>query len=402
MLRSALCLVALAAHSGAAATDLCLGECSTNAAGVKTCSFDFSIDIYASETGYYKVKNCMGTQPTLGMEAGVEYTFKQYDNTNHYHPLGFAYFADGAHTGVDELEPGINNGGDPYCTPAANDCMTPKYYIDGAFAGAAGDASDFGLDVYEPDFKTPKEEWVAKQYAVKLTVTDPEAKDFFYFCHIHSMMSGRVKVLQADGSVRQVANLPALGYSYAELSSFDRDCGTYGLSAYSDTADVCPGMSFVCGIDGHNSPKQQKFGRCLAAADCAMHVGMRSDLHASDPTVTFMHQMIPHHLNAVMMAKTLLKDGTYAPNDEIEALLYDIINVQNMQVMTMRDFLMTGAYPKTDRCLHEGATNGDHGQDHGRDSLTLALAAIALGVSLVVLILHVATASSKASASPQK
>lgn len=36
--------------------------------------------------------------------------FDQLDSTNWFHPLGFAYFPDGAHEGVEELEEGIGNG----------------------------------------------------------------------------------------------------------------------------------------------------------------------------------------------------------------------------------------------------------------------------------------------------
>ena len=36
--------------------------------------------------------------------------FDQLDSSNWYHPLGFAYYPDGAHDGVDELEEGVGNG----------------------------------------------------------------------------------------------------------------------------------------------------------------------------------------------------------------------------------------------------------------------------------------------------
>jgi hypothetical protein len=31
------------------------------------------------------------------------------DITNYYHPLGLAYYPDGAHDDVDELEPGVSS-----------------------------------------------------------------------------------------------------------------------------------------------------------------------------------------------------------------------------------------------------------------------------------------------------
>merc|ERR1712194_34183 len=72
------------------------------------------------------------------------------------------------------------------------------------------------------------------------------------------------------------------------------------------------------------------------------------------PIVTFQEQMIPHHLNAINMAKLLLKEGgeafkLRAAEDEesddatLYALLWDIINVQNYQVHQFRNNLMANA-----------------------------------------------------------
>ena len=44
-----------------------------------------------------------------GVEKGVTYRFVQSDETNYYHPLGLAYYPDGAHDDVDELEPGVSS-----------------------------------------------------------------------------------------------------------------------------------------------------------------------------------------------------------------------------------------------------------------------------------------------------
>ena len=38
------------------------------------------------------------TNPVLGMVVGQTYTFKQNATTNYFHPLGFAYYADGTFT----------------------------------------------------------------------------------------------------------------------------------------------------------------------------------------------------------------------------------------------------------------------------------------------------------------
>jgi hypothetical protein len=81
--------------------------------------------------------------------------------SNYYHPLGFAYFPDGAHDGVDELEPGIGLGTDMACVKSLT-CPAPMYFLNGNFLGnysniaevapVSTGAADFGLDAYEPLF----------------------------------------------------------------------------------------------------------------------------------------------------------------------------------------------------------------------------------------------------------
>ena len=60
--------------------------------------------------------------------------------------------------------------------------------------------------------------------------------------------------------------------------------------------------------------------------------------------VTFMHQMIPHHQNAVNMAKMLLR--TEPGDDELESMLREIINSQNMQISYMRGWLADKNVPE--------------------------------------------------------
>lgn len=69
--------------------------------------FYFSVDLYASDTGYYTVNGSEyggEPSPTLQMEIGKTYTFYQYHETNWMHPLGFAYYPDGAHDDKREVE----------------------------------------------------------------------------------------------------------------------------------------------------------------------------------------------------------------------------------------------------------------------------------------------------------
>ena len=130
-----------------------------------TCKYTATIDPFAGPTGYFKFAECGDVaHPVIVMKRGVTYTFDQSDDSNWYHPLGFAYVVDGAKKG-DELEPGITQTGD--ACAGMNTCQAPMYYKNGVFAGAAGydntlqwptGGTDFGLDAYEPDFSIRKED----------------------------------------------------------------------------------------------------------------------------------------------------------------------------------------------------------------------------------------------------
>ena len=81
---------------------------------------------------------------------------------------------------------------------------------------------------------------------------------------------------------------------------------------------------------------------------------------SSNPVETFMKQMIPHHANAVNMAKALLKNqqrdvknnvlnkkmnkttgrsARLGYTEAVEALLRNILATQNSQIQEMRDWL---------------------------------------------------------------
>uniref|UniRef100_A0A7S0ZAP7 DUF305 domain-containing protein n=1 Tax=Timspurckia oligopyrenoides TaxID=708627 RepID=A0A7S0ZAP7_9RHOD len=117
-------------------------------------------------------------------------------------------------------------------------------------------------------------------------------------------------------------------------------------------------MVFVCNQTG-------LFGECMSALDCAMHEEMRTT-QSDDNRVTFVDQMIPHHLNAVNMAKALLKANAEDLDEEFTNLLWEIINTQNMQVTYMRKFLES-----------QGLRDGDHicgenmCQSHDTDGATV-------------------------------
>jgi hypothetical protein len=133
--------------------------------------------------------------PTIGMEIGETYTFVQADTTNYFHPMGFAYFPDGAHGNLDELEPGITQTEGNFCA-SNNTCPAPMYFLADSYLGTysnipevapvtAGE-DNFGLDDYEPFFFHPLPEWASRgEYSVKLRFSDEDYdRDLFYFCHV--------------------------------------------------------------------------------------------------------------------------------------------------------------------------------------------------------------------------
>jgi len=339
--------------------------------------FHATLDPYASSTGYYKFAECGDTpMPVLAMERGVTYKFDQSDASNWYHPLGFAYYADGAHKGVDELEPGISQSGSA-CVDD-NTCQAPMYYKDGAFLGEDGydntkpnnlqGGEDFGLDFYEPEFFYTREHWSEAVYHVEVTISDTEyAGDLFYFCHIHNWMSGRIKVTDGGAKV-QNRDDPELGYELETPSTYDASCGTYGVSEYQEDSGKCDDL-FVC-TDGDESRAQKDFGECLYAMDCHMNYHMKTILNEESPVATFMHQMIPHHQNAVNMAKALLKTGALDAESEADAevidILWGIINIQNKQNHVFEQYLADGGYAAEAHCSRDDAAwhkRGDTAKD---------------------------------------
>mmetsp|Transcript_16978 Transcript_16978/g.25444 ORF Transcript_16978/g.25444 Transcript_16978/m.25444 type:complete len:369 (-) Transcript_16978:212-1318(-) len=309
------------------------------------------------------------------MESGVEYTFIQSDPTNWFHPLGFAYFADGAHVGVDELEPGLSPD-----TPGAacvnnKSCQHPEYFVGNHSLGSTTDTEDFGLDVYEPWFQRSQEDWLANQedggsYNVKLIITDANTAELFYFCHVHGKMSGYILVQDGEGAggILRGTGEPTipLGYEPQVPSAWDKTCGTYDAYRFSAGADMekyCPGKTMIC---KDKTTKDSTYADCVEAIDCKMMWEMSVQFDESDPITTFCHQMIPHHVNAILMAKVLLKDADASLPDDMRAMLIDIINGQNTQIMIMNNYLASKAnkaeypaYEKRYECETTAPSNSD-------------------------------------------
>jgi hypothetical protein len=137
---------------------------------------EVSLDFFAADFGRFVVAGCSGVSPTLILEAGKEYTFRQSDISNWFHPLGFAYYPDGALVGATELEPStVKEGNDDTCVATAT-CDSPHYYIGDTYLGGDDGDGGFGLDSYEPAFALPIDQWYGgdrraiPDYNVRLTV----------------------------------------------------------------------------------------------------------------------------------------------------------------------------------------------------------------------------------------
>ncbi|CAB9517399.1 expressed unknown protein [Seminavis robusta] len=359
------CMVILGSLAAmASAQDICMSPTST---------FTVKVNLFASELGYYAFEECGDVvNPTIGMEVGETYTFVQADRSNYFHPMGFSYFPDGAHDGVDELEPGIGLGSDASCAETLS-CPAPMYFLNDDYLGnysnieevlpVSTGAEDFGLDAYEPLFFHPMPEWVGYgEFSIQLRFDDESYdKDIFYFCHIHQFMSGRIKLMK-NGELVSPEDEPPLGYTYDEPGAFDETCGTYGLDAFQLPHPECP-STFVCDA----GPENQPFASCINAMNCHMVVGMTTGVSSESNLALFIHQMIPHHQNAVNMAKTLLLTGDVPcedlTNDEdpycvMQVILREIVNGQNFQIQAMRGLLEALNLPATDDCTVPVAIDG--------------------------------------------
>jgi len=348
--------------------EICTATCTVDTDGNKTCTFSTVIHIMAGELGYIGYKECGDIpNPTIGMEIGATYYFDQSDVSNHMHPLGFAYYPDGAHDDQPELEPGIKPENSASACEDSMSCPAPMYMLGDEYLGAYSNndmivpmtmgEDDFGLDVYEPLFFYPLLDWKDKgewKVALKLDVED-DPQDMFYFCHIHQFMSGRIKVINSDGSLKQEENIPELGYEYDQPSAFDSECGTFNTGQYQLPQSMCP-EKFVCDVPDENVDLMG-FSQCIEAMDCAMVVGMTNTVKSNSEVALFIHQMIPHHQNAVNMAKALLKSGKLdcedISDDEnadcvMEEITRSIINYQNHQIQSMRGVLDAEGYMSED------------------------------------------------------
>merc|ERR1711935_2132 len=360
------------------------------------CEVIMKVNHLAGERGYYEVDGCQGVNPTLHLSKNRVYKFDQSDKSNWYHLIGFAYETDGAHASVDELEPGISRGASD--CEATNSCPAPMYFKQGSYAGtysnipelvaATSGEDDFGLDTVEPEFFFPLGDWQGQgPYTTYLNFDSPYDKDIFYFCHVHSGMTGRIKLLDDEGNKVSEEDEPKIEYKYDAVSEYDQKCGTFGLDSFKLPNGQCP-EHFVCG--GADGGVDATFGDCIDSMNCAMLDGMTT-MYGGDATnemtndaILFMRQMIPHHQNSVNMAKAAMKlggiecggsgiveEGTdLTTGCVLDPIVRGIINTQNKQIQTMKGILATFGVKEISDCdvpVAPGDGSGGGGGDGGGD-----------------------------------
>ena len=344
---------------------------------------------YASEWGAYTIDGCTGVNPKLMLTAGITYTFDQSDGTNWYHPVGFAYIAGGAHTECKQDQAGTL-GECPELGGETPDTTTIQYYVDDV--AVTDDESGFGLDAYEPLFFNSADNWAGQEFKVTLTIpTSATYTKIYYFCHIHAGMSAEIELTGTTGG--NVLNPDTLGGEteasalaiftkiqadhQKEVSAHDEACGTYDIYAPGSKSS-CSNSHFLCGSGAGGA-----FETCLANIDCKMHHDMAIQVEAgASKFATFARQMIPHHQNAVSMAKSLLKfhtaadygpdAGTGGEDDDMAmavALAHEIINAQNHQIQYMAGWLDSNPHlvKESDNMCYEqppgAACTGTGGKD---------------------------------------
>ena len=261
---------------------------------------------------------------------------------------------------------------------------TIQYYV----GGAKGADGDFGLDAYEPLFFNSQDWWGA-QKAFKVTLTIPTTALYtkiYYFCHIHAGMSAEIEITgSTGGAVLNPATLGMESQASAQaiftgilaaeqktVSTHDQACGTYNTYA-ADTKSSCSNSHFLCG-DGARGD----YETCLGAIDCQMHHDMAvSVASGASKFATFARQMIPHHQNAVSMAKALLKHHAAADYpaagtedqdmDFAKGLARGIINVQNRQIQQLSSWLEANpALAKaSNKCYDSASSSSDDGLSTG-------------------------------------
>jgi len=295
--------------------------------------------------GHYTFEECGDVvNPTLGLSPGQTYTFIQSDRSNFFHPLGIAG----------------TNANETYMTGTT---VIDKQTFEGHFVQAPSIWKSYEEHSVQVHIKAPDTEVAEASEATDggspMTKQEQQQPYIYYYCTLHHGMEGRIVLLPESGLVSDLPeSVLATTTTFVDTrSDFDKACGTTGLGDFQLPNPLCPDR-FICGTETVTE-ELQHFATCLDAANCFMMAGMTTGVKATDDAALFIHQMIPHHENAVQTAKVLLSGGsllcpdltdTTNPNCVLEGILREIVAGQNHQIQMMQKFLADFQYPQTDNC----------------------------------------------------
>merc|ERR1711998_471727 len=97
------------------------------------------------------------------------------------------------------------------------------------------------------------------------------------------------------------------------------------------------GSQLICGKLDTN------FEKCFSAINCKMMQDMRDATtpNSQNKVAVFMQQMIPHHVNAVNMARIMLKhvNDDVKVHPELFHIMNGVVNSQNADIHAFRSYL---------------------------------------------------------------
>ena len=205
------------------------------------------------------------------------------------------------------------------------------------------------------------------KWHARFRITDKYTPEVVYFDSLLPGLSGRIKICDLKASDKKChARARATSYfmdapvklpPLHKPSLYDQSCGTSNLSPFQPGEGYdkfCKGNVFMCS----DEKNYDQFASCFDAVNCAMHDQMKVE-HTGNCQELFINQMIPHHQNAVNMAKIVLKFAeaeltsgglsipcahdkkARCPDLDALGLLRSIIASQNSQIHFMRHYLAT-------------------------------------------------------------
>ena len=222
-----------------------------------------------------------------------------------------------------------------------------------------------------------------RKWHARLRITNKQTSEVIYFDSALDAVEGRINICDWVAKDRKChprthATTPVVLPPRRVPSAYDQSCGTSNLSPFQPGKGynkICRNNVFMCSDESN----YDHFASCFDALNCAMHDQMKVQ-HTGNCQELFINQMIPHHENAINMAKTVLKfaeseltSGRFTipcahdrsamcPDLNAIGLLRGIVASQNVQIKFMRDYLVksnTTASRSPSICVkeHDNAIN---------------------------------------------